>query len=453
MLQQIVETEQQRDKPKEYTKDDITLLNILRCVPPDLRKFNFFEYGGLTRSILKLLKEVPDLDTIIEQNSDRVVDIPCTAKDNLKDHTIIYTAIPGCRSILANTYNQFSEQSDAKWFIERDIYGPNCETYKASLVALEVYRGASIHPLWEIGLYITKDNNIVYGEEAVLDINTFQPSERMKLLGKLSKFSRGIDIPTEYQNGGVIKKSNEGLPLMEQLILDTNIMKVISEDEFNQRTSDRLRYLTGTNDIKKMFRIEDLAGYNTGFRRYDVELISEHLGSTEGSFSVQTIAGTERDLKNPNARTKQESNYTHKQGIERFLEIGNILLNLMYMNAQKGSKQFDITMDFNYVTTAYDKNNVPVTITVWERPAYLADGRLDHSRKEHYIQIWNCNPKPLILEEGKCFPEKIHFQKPKETDPLIKQMVRTMGEIEYNPDTYLSNAIAEGIPFIPSTNN
>ena len=108
-------------KKEAFTEKDVQIINLLRCEPPTLA-FDFFGYGGLTRSVFKLLQGVDDLEARILKKAGEIVQIPCHIC-NTREHTLSYNESKGALSVIVNTYNNFSKQSDAKFLARAEITG------------------------------------------------------------------------------------------------------------------------------------------------------------------------------------------------------------------------------------------------------------------------------------------------------------------------------------------
>jgi len=435
---------------KTYSAEDVMLLNILRCEPPNLA-FDFFGYGGLTRSIFRYLQETPNLEEIIKSRVHDVVSIPCSSCGNKKKHNLMYDEHEGVLSVMGNTLNQFSGESDAKFFATTKIEGSDSKQYTANFLAVEVYREkGNLHPIWELGFYITKpgEKAILYGEESVIEIPSTK--SRLKLYGLLSNFikdSRKIKFDANL-NG--INRENKGLHYLNSLVENNEISKIIDHSEFNDNRSKWFRYLLGTMDIQKKFKFEDRLGYSQGFRKYRIVLTSSHLDhrDIQGGYSIKTLASTENDPERPNWRVKYEGPYYHEEALKRFLEIGNTFLGLMYINAEKGSRQFDIALDpahidFTYATIVNDKDKIPITISSWETPYSKKDIILPNGKIHHYVQLWNKSKEPLALNEGANFDDNVHPKK------FMNRLIEIMPEISYGDGSkFIEQAISYGVPLI-----
>lgn len=446
-----------KELPK-FTIEDVQILNLLRCEPPTLA-FDFFGYGGLPRSVFhNLMNKMPNLEDIVRKrlNGEQglLVDIPASDDvEKKREHIVSYNFVKDVFSVIANTYNHFSNQSDAKYFAFTSILGDDGKDYLAHFVALEVYRGKGDgHPIWEFGFYITEPGkgNILHGEETVVDVprledRIFLYKNICNLISRMKGFVYGTAL-----HG--INRSNANLEYITTLTDGNRGLRVIDHDEFNQNRAKWFRYLQGTGVVKKVLKFEDRCGYKKGYRNYRVELISAHLtGAPEERYFVDVLADTEEDVEHPNERILREGPYQHEEALERFLAIGNIYLDLMYLNAQKGRAQFNIGLnsahiDFSYLTIVIDNAGMPITVSSWETP-YADDKTLLPKTKgqqtmRHYLQLWNCEPKPLTLYEGVNFKEGVHPRS------FMKQMISCLKTAQYDPETFVRIAQESGIPLI-----
>jgi len=444
------------------TKEDITLLNLLRCEPPTLA-FDFFSYGGLTRSVFRLLQEIPNLEEIISEKSGTTLNIPCSLSE--RQHSLDYRKEDGIYYIVANTYNNFSQRSDAKFFARTKIESTDGKEYDATFLALEVYREkGNRRPVWELGFYITEKGGkkILYGEEIVTDVP--QTEARLTLYPQLIKFIKsmgGLIYNPAWQG---IVQTNDQLKFLNSIVTTEGPIRVISQREFNENRAKWFRYLTGTLDVEKIIKIEDRLGYKIGYRSYRIELVSCNLTSgPPDKFSVQILATTEDDPTRPNERELIAGRnlpckgiYSHGDAIRLFLKESNFYTKLMYTNAEKGDPQFEIALDprhidFRYATIVKDRNGSPITITSWETP-YGLDGRLlprvktrgeMRQQTHHYLQFWGDSPLPLRLDESICFPQGIHPRS------FMGKLIAAMPQIEYRDgSTFIEQAISYGVPLI-----
>lgn len=434
---------------KTHSKEDVTLLNLLRCEPPNLA-FDFFGYGGLTRSVFRYLQEIPDLEKIISNKAGEIIAIPCSSCENAKEHNLMYDNHEGVLSVMANTVNQFSGKSDAKFFATVQIKGSDQKDYTVNFLAIEVYREkGNAHPIWELGFYITpcSSKDVIYGEESIIEVpNSESRSGLYRMLTNFIKSAKKINFDSSLIG---INRENKDIRYLNSLV-ENETTKVIDHSEFNDNRSKWFRYLLGTMDIQKKLKFEDRLGYEKGFRKYRVVLTSSHLDhrDVQGGYSIKTLASTEGDIPNPNWRVKYEGPYYHEEALKRFLEIGNTLLNLMYINAEKSFRQFDIALDpthidFTFATIVRDKDNLPVTITSWETPYGKVNNLLPNGKIHHYLQLWGNSKVPLVLDEGANFDDNVHPKK------FMARLIEIMPQINYQDGSgFVEQALNYGVPLI-----
>jgi hypothetical protein len=146
---------------------DDTIVNLLRCEPPS-PAFNYFEYGGLTRSIFQLMSNIEDLEDIVRSRSESGNDHVVSENTG---YDIFYSNSDSFISIVANPHNKINHHHDAKFFFRSNIRDNKGKEYNANFIAIEVYRDKEgNNPIWEFGLYFTekKSNEIIYAEEAIV---------------------------------------------------------------------------------------------------------------------------------------------------------------------------------------------------------------------------------------------------------------------------------------------
>ena len=143
----------------------------------------------------------------------------------------------------------------------------------------------------------------------------------------------------------------------------------------------------------------------------------------------------------------QEGPLTHKEAWTRFLEIGNLYLDTLYLHAGKGKRQFDIALnlgqvEFRYSTIIKDKRNVPITISSWES-LYGLDGKLCPPKEpHHYIQLGNKSSQPLRLDE------RINFEQGTHPRSFMRKLRYAIPNIRYGDGSkFVRDAIKQGVPF------
>lgn len=430
---------------------DIKIFNLLRCEPPSLT-FDFFSYGGLTASVFRLLQGIGNLEEIILNKSGKSIPIPSSSDLNLEEHRLTYQEDKGVYSILANTYNTFSNLSDVKMFGTTEIKGTDGEKYKASLLALEVYREeGNERPVWELGFYITKNGSkeILYGEEIV--VNVPPNNRRLALEGKVTTFILLTMKNMGYNPSlkGFFHNLQESKYLTKIL---TNEREVMSKEDFKKNRARWFRYLTGTLDIKKVLKFDDLYYFtNVSEPRVSrVELTSSHLASENGrGYLVGVLEDSEGYSKNPNPKITQEGPFTHEEAWMRFLEVGNHNMDKIYHNAGKGRRQFDIALDwrqidFRYAIIVKDAAGVPITVSSWESPSRNGDP-ITQKTPHHYIQLWNESPEPKRLDEGVIFD--LH------PTQFMRKLRYAIPQFEYKDGSdFVEKAIRYGVPLINPKN-
>lgn len=427
---------------------DVRILNILRCEPPSIVAFNLFEYGGLTRSVFRLLQSIDNLEEIVSNRSEGGgIHIPSSSDHSSGEHMLSYQKENGTSIILANTHNVFSGRSDVKYFARTGING-NGKKYNASFVALEVYRKEDAHPVCELGFYVTEKNSkdILYGEELIVDIPYAE--ERPKLYGQITSFALSMGKLKHNKALKGIAHTSQKSKYLKKIIADIKNSRVVTGTEFNKNRTKWFRYLSGTSDVKNILKFEDRYGYKEGYRVYRVELLSSHLVSkTEGKYFIRVFADTEGDTKFLNPRNLQEGPYAHRDALIRFLEIGNTYLDLLHLNAEKGRKQFEISLDlthidYRYATIVKDKEGRPIIISSWETP-YGLDGKLlPHSQPHHYLQLWGDSSQPLRLDE------EINFEKGSHPRKFMGKLLKAIPDIEYgNGSAFIEQAANHSVPF------
>ena len=424
---------------------DIKILNLLRCEPPSLI-FDFFGYGRLTRSVFRLLQSIGNLEEIILDKSGKIVLIPSSPDLNLEEHKLIYQEDSGVYTMLANTYNTFSSRSDAKFFGRTEIKGTDGERYKASLLALEVYREEGDEcPVWELGFYITKNGSkdILYGEEIVVDVPP--NNRRLVLEGRVTKFIllRMKNVGYNPRLKGFLHDTQKSKYLQK---IVTKKEEIMSKENFEKNRARWFRYLTGTLDIRKVLKFDDLY-YSTDVsepRVSRVELTSSHLASEDGKgYIVRILEDSEGYSKNPNPKIIQERSLTHEEAWMRFLEVGNHNVDNIYLHSGKGRRQFDIALDwrqidFRYAIIVKDAAGVPITVSSWESPSRNGNP-ITQKTPHHYLQLWNGSPEPKRLDEGIIFDQ--HPTK------FMRKLRYAIPQFEYRDGSdFVEQAIRYGVP-------
>jgi hypothetical protein len=441
------------DQP-EFDTLDVKIFNLLRCEPPTLA-FDFFSYGGLPRSVLRHIQNIHDLETRIEEKAGKVIEMPTRAGTTADEpplsspesrrHIINYNLVDVVYSIMVNSHNNFSGQSDFKLFATS-----NNGRYQANLVVLEVYRQKGDgHPIWEVGLYITEKgkSNILYAEETIVDVpkEIIDRIQFQRTVCELTSSLKDIDYDASH------KGRNRNPRFFNYLHLPTDQgIRIIQNDEFEQRRAKWLRYLVGTLDIEKVVKFEDRCGYTDAHRIYRVEIVSTHLtGDPDGKYLIEIFAQTEGKEHDPRNRNLQEGPYTHSQARSRFLAITNTYLNLLHINAEKGEPQFEITeepthIDFRYATVVKDQSEQPITLSSWESRYNHSGLLLPTHQRHHYLLLHNSSPEPLRLEEGQNFPQG---QSPRE---FMAQLIGFLESSVYDHSTFIETAAQAGLPLTVS---
>jgi len=417
------------------TSIDITILNTLRCEPPSFA-FDFFDYAGLPRSVFHLLQDIPDLENRIQANSGKNISIPSSSTSGIREHSISYERYNGIFFVLANAYNNFSKQSDAKLLASSKIRGLDGKTYDATFLALEVYREkGDRHPIWEVGFYITaKGSKKILYEESVI-IYMPESSARSSLIAPLVKFIQSINgLPYNPSTQGITHNPNKFIYL-SSLIQNTPHIGIIDEAEFAENRAKWFRYLVGTLDVEKVFKFEDRSDPQN-IKKYRVELISTHLiPNVKGGYITEVFEDTKKKQKGP---------FGHRDALAVFYEQGNHYLDLLYQRAGKGKRQFDISLnpqqnDFRFATIVMDIEHLPITISSWKTP-YRLDGRkLPQGMLHYYLLLWDHSPNPLRLDEGINFDgHPRHF---------MGRLLKAMPSIEYRGgSTFIEQARQYGVP-------
>jgi len=440
---------------------DISILNILRCEPPTLA-FNFFEYGGLTRSVFSLLQDVGDLEAIISENRNKSFDIPSSSTGGEKKHTLLYEVNHDSHIVVANTHNNFSNRSDLKFLGITPLLGIDEKIYQATSIALEVYREkGNQRPIWAMGFYITGtgSKDIVYGEEAIIEMP--ETSKRVELIGRCMELVLASLNYIDYNPiwTGIINDPNE-FKYLKNIMETTKDINVITKGYFEQERTKWFRYLAGTLDVKKVFKFEDSVGYVGGFRAYRVELTSTHLDPVEtGRYKIRVLATTERfpqietHAKDVNAQVIEFRPYSrHRDALTSFLKISNHYLRHIHIKAGLDNSPFIIPSnfsqtDFKYVTIIKDADGVPITISSWETP-YRGGVKLPSGQVHHYLQLWDnsANPSaPLYLHEGIYFPIGQHPR------TFMGKLLRVIPQIRYKDGSaFLDESIRQNILLRPA---
>lgn len=418
---------------------DIAILNILRCEPPS-NAFNFFEYGGLPRSVLKLLQEKADLETLISERSGRQLSFDSLSDDGTS-HKLIYEQRDGISSIFVNTHNDISKESDAKFFARTEIKGTDGNKYHVNLLALEVYRKNG-NPIWELGFYVT-DNEILYGEEIMLELP--REYKRLNFLGKLNRFILSMQkLQYDTSLKGI---TNNNFQYLKEITQEKSIKK-ITEEKFEEIRAKRVRYLTGTLGKRIVFKFEDRMGYKQGYRIYRVELVNSYLDpSKKDSYYIEIIADTEGRSVQPNEKFIEMGPYSHKEALAHFFRIVDHYLLHLHINAGIDDTKFKIShdsghIDFRFATVVKNKSQVPITIVSKETP-YGLDGRiLPSAQLHHYIELYSPSSS-LRLDEGVHFKNGLHPRK------FMGKLINAVSEIDYTDNsTFIQQAISQGVPLI-----
>lgn len=436
---------------------DISILNLLRCEPPTLA-FNFFEYGGLTRSVFDLLQDVGDLEKIITEKAGEVIKIPSSSSVGEKYHIVGYEKQNDSQFVVANAHNNFSNRSDIKFLAITKVNDDSGNAYEATILGLEVYREkGNGHPIWELGLYIKgRDRReIYYGEEIIIEAPS--TSKRVELITQFYNLVLLVKEKKFNPNIRGIVNNRDKLRYFRELVQVDNI-NLIAQEHFEQERAKWFRYLIGTLDVKKVFKFEDNYGYKAGYRVYRIELVSTHLEPNQpGGYHIQVLATTEGF---PQANTSQKDlnekviefgpYLSHSKALTHFLETANHYLRHIYVNAGIVHPPFTISPnfsqnDFKYATVIKDLANVPITVSSWETP-YRNGNKLPSGQVHHYLQLWINSSATLRLDEGINFNQGVH---PRE---FMGKLLKLIPQVEYgNGSALLEKAIAAGFLIKPST--
>lgn len=443
----------------EPSASDIEILNLLRCEPPTIA-FNFFEYGGLTRSVFGLLQDAGNLERIISGNSGHRIRIPSSSSKGKEYHELCYEKRDGLLVAIANAHNNFSKKFDAKFFGRTKVRDNSGRQLQATVLALEVYRkgeNGNEHPIWELGVYVHEDGSkeALYGEEMIVEMP--ETAKRVELIGRFCEFISSLKGMTyDPMMVGFIHDTHNSRYL-KSVINGIKGVAVISEEEFIRERAKWFRYLAGTLGVENVFKFEDYCGYKLGYRVYRVELTSTHLKlGPEGGYNILVLADTEgfpeadNIPKDANDKRIEFGPYlSHREALIRFLETANHYLKHIHINAGIITCPFTIDSDFSrrdfkYATIVKDSGSVPITVSSWET-SYLEGRKLPLGQMHHYLQLWNNGLGHLRLEEGVDFEKGLH---PKH---FMGKLLRIIPQVGYGDGSnFLQKAREEGILLKPS---
>lgn len=421
------------------TATDRAILDLIRCEPPS-RKFDYFRYDRLPRTVFKQLQKLGDLEEIIALNRGRNITFPSSREGNHKHH-LSYCKEKNYHLIIANTFNQFSDYSDVKLIATTAI--DNSPVYQATLIGLETYRREDKHPIWEIGFYITKkeNNKIIYGEQTVVEISN--PSNRSEMYKRFPNLADRLhEFKYSPENNGTVD-SPEIFKVLDGITSGSTNITTVSPEDFKIIAPKRFRYLTGTQDVISKLKFDDRLGYEPElFRRYRVELIGSEAGSPIDRYLVLVLATTEAEEESskhpdPNGKFLLFGPYDTKSKAEDiYLDRCIHFIKHLHINAELDVVPFPFDpnsrRDLKYFTIVPDKDHRPIIVTSWELDYFLKT-ELDTGERYPFLEIYSGAPKSLVVREEKDFKEQPRI--------FMESLLKTIEEVGYgNGQPFLTEA-------------
>ncbi len=381
---------------------DILILNTLRCEPPSV-EFDFLGYGGLPRSVFRMLQSHDDLESVIRDSAGSTKYIPSASSGGTHQHWMRYETRGGISSILANAHNSLSNESDFKMYSRFDYKGLDGNAYTFHFVALEVSRTrGNLHPVWQVGLYITPKglSATSYEDSLIVELETSKQNVRVIMMGALNSF-----VAAEKKAADA--NSLVAPPSLRTILRDH--IKEVPKEEFYRERSHWFSYLTGTMEREIWLEVED---HHTDGppRAYRALLTTSHLLRREHKYQVFAWENNE-GVEDPAFRDDSGSFMTHEEAWNYFLDIGNLWIDRIYESARGTPRQFSVALDrsrmeFRYARfTRPDAEGVPILASSWISH-FRPDGeKLPPSDRHHYVQFWGASPTSLLrLDEGIHFP-------------------------------------------------
>jgi hypothetical protein len=333
---------------------------------------------------------------------------------------------------------------DAKFFGRAEIQDAKGKKYDATFLALEVYREkGNYHPIWDLGFYVNEKNKILYEENITIDIPNID--KRFPLHQSIAQFIKSMKELRYDPDWKGILHNTQKLKYLNSVIKDSKDIGIIGTSHFNQNRAKWFRYLSGTQPVEEIIKLQDLYKFG-GSRIYRIELVSSHLISKkEGGYCIQILEDSEGVPITPNPRIMQEGPLPYDEALQRFLQLGNHFSHHLYIHAGKGRRQYDIAANWEktklkYAVIVRDSENNPITVTSWETPFAIDGNKLPSGKIHHYLELWG-NSGPQRLDEGVYFegiPRK-----------FMGKLLGAMPRINYEDGkTFVDQAIKYEVPLI-----
>jgi hypothetical protein len=416
--------EMHQDKVKENTMTQATQnhgsitslgIKVLNTIRSQRNEMDYLHYGGLAYSTYSIMQELVRGDHLFKSISARSIFpyssdtcayfpgieiIPTRTSGILKDkddstHKICLDKQENVYSIIANVYNRYSTDSDAKFYARAELRGKDGRKYFANFVVLEVYRKDSL--VWEAGIYISTEVGnvevIAHKEKTVLDVNN-DSATRSALLKKITEriFSLPkIECPFNQAQSYFAPLYGEGITQM-------------SRDEFNTIKPKRARYLAGSLDTKLKLKVENRYS-DSGKCKNRINLVSNYLTQEKEGYGILIFENDNLFKSGPFITNieAEEAFYIHAN-----FYIKSLLASVNLPFSAFSPSSLENRMDYTYVTAVKDKEGTPIIISSL---ASRIDKTLPITAKNnciHSLEFRVNGETPILQKEGTNFPTGVH---------------------------------------------